>query len=261
MLAWIGTADDDRLRAPLPERPCGCPSTRRIGCSTRATYYRDLTADEIQAPAKELGLSGYDGYCDRGLEPRPVGCCASARLAPHRRRWAGPVRELTIEDFVLRATYADVLSPTWWTTSKGYHPRRAPRSISRTRPQARLWMLGGATGVGHVPVLVNEQRKKVEARQGGARAVPRRGHLADAMVNYLMILAGRLPATRSCRGATSRRVPPGDHPFAVLRRRSMVRRRAHPLDAASPRGPPRSCRPSGTVTGSRRSHPTSRNVS
>ena len=58
-----------------------------------------------------------------------------------------------------------------------------------------------------MPVLVNEQRKKLSKRRDKVALEQYRdeGYLADAMVNYLMTLGWAPPATpRSCRGRGSR---------------------------------------------------------
>lgn len=72
------------------------------------------------------------------------------------------------------------------------HVVRAEEHLSNTPKQQMLWEALGHTppAWGHVPVLVNEQRKKLSKRRDKVALEQYReeGYLADAMVNYLMTL-------------------------------------------------------------------------
>ena len=75
----------------------------------------------------------------------------------------------------------------------GHHPRRARRGAPANTPkQQMLWeALGHEPPVwAHVPVLVNERRKKLSKRRDKVALEDYRdeGYLAEAMVNYLMTL-------------------------------------------------------------------------
>ena len=74
-LAWIGiSADDPHFEGPRfqsDDSEAHVRAAQRLYEEGKA-YYCDLTADQVQERAKELGIAGYDGYSrDRGLGPGP----------------------------------------------------------------------------------------------------------------------------------------------------------------------------------------------
>jgi glutamyl-tRNA synthetase len=77
------------------------------------------------------------------------------------------------------------------------HVVRAEEHLPNTPKQQMLWEALGHTPPqwGHVPVLVNEQRKKLSKRRDKVALEQYRdeGYLADAMVNYLMTLGWTPP--------------------------------------------------------------------
>ena len=131
-------------------------------------------------------------------------------------------------------------SPTSSTTSRwaSRHVVRAEEHLPNTPKQQMLWeALGHEPPVwAHVPVLVNEQRKKLSKRRDKVALEQYRdeGYLADAMVNYLMTLGWAPQGDDRDRavGADRGRVPAGGrHPLAgVLRPQEArrVQRRVHP---------------------------------
>ena len=172
-----------------------------------AAYWCDMTSEQIQERAKETGKQGYDGYSrDRGLEPAP-GRVLRFRVPDG----VTVVRDLvrgdvefsndTIEDFVLLRgngtpmfLLANVVDDIEMRIS---HVVRAEEHLPNTPKQQLIWSaLGKASPIwAHVPVLVNEQRKKLSKRRDKVALEQYReeGILADAMVNYLMTL-GWAPA-------------------------------------------------------------------
>ena len=107
----------------------------------------------------------------------------------------------TIEDFVLLRgngapmfLLANVVDDLEMAIS---HVVRAEEHLPNTPKQQMLWdALGHAPPVwAHVPVLVNEQRKKLSKRRDKVALEQYRddGILADAMVNYLMTLGWTPP--------------------------------------------------------------------
>ena len=74
---------------------------------------------------------------------------------------------------------------------------RAEEHLPNTPKQQMLWSALGhePPSWGHVPVLVNEQRKKLSKRRDKVALEQYRdeGYLADAMVNYLMTLGWTPP--------------------------------------------------------------------
>ena len=253
-LAWIGIhADDPSVRgAVLPERPTPTPTSpppQRLYEAGHA-YYCDLTPEQIQERSKASGKPGYDGYSrDRGARarPRPGAAVPGPRGWRDRRRRRDPRRRHVRQrrDRGLRPAaqqrHADVPARQRRRRHRdGDHPRGPrPRSTCPNTPkQQMLWSaLGHEPPVwAHVPVLVNEQRKKLSKRRDKVALEQYRdeGYLADAMVNYLMTL-GWAPAGRHRdRAVVGDRagVPArGRHPLAGLLRpqeAGRVQRRLHP---------------------------------
>lgn len=170
-------------------------------------YWCDLTADQIQERAKASGKQGYDGYSrDRGLEPGPGrvlrfrvpdGATVVNDLVRGRVEFSND----TIEDFVLLRgngtpmfLLANVVDDIEMKISTVV---RAEEHLPNTPKQQLIWdALGQQPPVwAHVPVLVNEQRKKLSKRRDKVALEQYReeGILPDAMVNYLMTL-GWAPA-------------------------------------------------------------------
>ena len=170
-------------------------------------YWCDLTADQIQARAKETGKQGYDRYSrDRGLTGGP-GQVLRFRVPEGHTVVNDLVRgevdfaNETIEDFVLLRSNG---SPMFLLANvvddiemKVSNVVRAEEHLPNTPKQQIIWdALGHKPPVwAHVPVLVNEQRKKLSKRRDKVALEQYReeGILPDAMVNYLMTL-GWAPA-------------------------------------------------------------------
>jgi len=172
-----------------------------------AAYYCDLTLEQIDARAKARGKPGYDNYSrDRGLGPGPGrvlrfrvpdGVTVVDDLVRGRVEFAND----SIEDFVLvrgngspMFLLANVVDDMSQRIS---HVIRAEEHLPNTPKQQLLW---SALGVpppvwAHVPVLVNEQRKKLSKRRDKVALEQYRdeGYVMPAMRNYLMTL-GWAPA-------------------------------------------------------------------
>ncbi len=205
-LAWLGISSDD----PTYEGPyfqsadaaAHVAAAERLYAERRA-YYCDLTGEQVQERAKASGRPGYDGYSrDRGLGP------GHGRVLRFRVPDDGPtvVRDLirgdvtfehdALEDFVLlrgNGTPLFVLANAVDDIATGItHVVRGEEHLPNTPKQQLLWQaLGHAPPVwAHVPVLVNEARKKLSKRRDKVALEDYRdeGYLADAMVNYLMTL-------------------------------------------------------------------------
>ncbi len=170
-------------------------------------YWCDLTGEQIQERSKQTGKQGYDGYSrDRGLEPGPgrvlrfrvpEGVTVVDDLVRGRVEFSND----TIEDFVLLrgngtpmfllANVVDDMEMNITTVV------RAEEHLPNTPKQQLIWNALGKTPPiwAHVPVLVNEQRKKLSKRRDKVALEQYRaeGILPDAMVNYLMTL-GWAPA-------------------------------------------------------------------
>ncbi len=205
-LAWIGISDDDpHFEGPHFQSTYAdehVAVARRLFEEGRA-YYCDLTPEQIDERAKAEGTTGYGGWSrDRGLGPGPG----------HVLRFRAPddgttvVRDLVrgevefenalIEDFVLvrgNGTPVFILANVVDDLSMRIsHVVRAEEHLPNTPKQQMIWeALGHEPPTwAHVPVLVNEQRKKLSKRRDKVALEQYRdeGYLADAMVNYLMTL-------------------------------------------------------------------------
>lgn len=170
-------------------------------------YWCDLTPEQVQERAKESGKPGYDGYSrDRGLEPGPGKVLrfkvpAGVTVVKDLVRGDVEFSNDTIEDFVLLRSngspmflLANVVDDIEMTVSNVV---RAEEHLPNTPKQQMLWeALGNTPPIwAHVPVLVNEQRKKLSKRRDkvALEQYKEEGILPDAMVNYLMTL-GWAPA-------------------------------------------------------------------
>ena len=204
-LAWIGISRDD----PTFEGPyfqsqyaeAHVAAAERLFRDGHA-YYCDLTSEQIQERAKASGKPGYDGYSrDRGLEPGPGRVLRfrvpeGSTVVDDLVRGRVEFQNDTIEDFVLLRgngspmfLLANVVDDV---SMRITHVVRAEEHLPNTPKQQMLWEALGHTPPtwAHVPVLVNEQRKKLSKRRDKVALEQYRaeGYLADAMVNYLMTL-------------------------------------------------------------------------
>ncbi len=212
-LAWLGINGDD----PTFEGPYFQSNYAEAHLATAqrlfeagAAYYCDLTSEQIQERAKATGVSGYDGYSrDRGLGPEP-GRVLRFRVPDGETTVFDLVRgdvvfdHSTVEDFVLLRgngtpmfLLANVVDDIEMQIS---HVVRAEEHLPNTPKQQLLWeALRHKPPVwAHVPLLVNEQRKKLSKRRDKVAVEQYRaeGYLAEAMVNYLMTLGWSPPGDR-----------------------------------------------------------------
>ncbi len=204
-LAWIGIhADDPTFEGPYFQSEYAShhvAEAQRL-FDSGAAYYCDMTADQIQERAKAEGVTGYAGWSrELGLGPGP-GRVLRFRVPEGSTVVNDMVRgevtfdNATIEDFVLLRgngspmfLLANVVDDV---TMRISHVIRAEEHLPNTPKQQMLWeALGHAPPVwAHVPLLVNEQRKKISKRRDKVALESYRdeGYRADAMVNYLMTL-------------------------------------------------------------------------
>jgi glutamyl-tRNA synthetase len=204
-LAWIGiSADDPHFEGPLFQSSFvgeHLAAAARLFESGDA-YYCEMTPDEIRARAEQEGATGYAGWSrDLGLGPGAGRVLrfrvpAGTTLVHDLVRGDVEFDNTTIEDFVLvrgNGTPVFILANVVDDVSMRItHVVRAEEHLPNTPKQQMLWdALGHPSPVwAHVPVLVNEQRKKLSKRRDKVALEQYRdeGYLADAMVNYLMTL-------------------------------------------------------------------------
>ncbi len=204
-LAWIGIdSNDPHFEGPYFQSTYAAEhvvAAQKLFDSGNA-YYCDQTSEQIQERAKAAGLNGYDGHSrDRGLAPGPGHVLrfkvpAGKTLVHDTVRGEVEFENSTIEDFVLLRgngtpvfLLANVVDDITMNIS---HVLRAEEHLPNTPKQQMLWNALGVTPPvwAHVPVLVNEQRKKLSKRRDKVAVEQYReeGILPQAMVNYLMTL-------------------------------------------------------------------------
>lgn len=204
-LAWIGIdSNDPHFEGPYFQSTYAAEhvaAAQKLFDSGNA-YYCDQTSEQIQERAKATGLNGYDGFSrDRGLAPGPGHVLrfkvpAGKTIVHDTVRGEVEFENSTIEDFVLLRgngtpvfLLANVVDDI---TMKISHVLRAEEHLPNTPKQQMLWNALGVTPPvwAHVPVLVNEQRKKLSKRRDKVAVEQYReeGILPQAMVNYLMTL-------------------------------------------------------------------------
>ncbi|MBA3282080.1 MAG: glutamate--tRNA ligase [Acidimicrobiia bacterium] len=170
-----------------------------------AVYFCDCTAETVQARNKAAGgKPGYDGFCrDRGLEPGPGRAARFRTPQEGRTDWTDLVRGKVsfanhdLEDFVVvRGNGAPVflLANAFDDADMGItHVIRGEDHVNTT---PKYLLLTDALGVprptafAHMPLLVNEGRKKLSKRRDDVSVADYRdrGYLPEAMVNYLALL-------------------------------------------------------------------------
>jgi glutamyl-tRNA synthetase len=204
-LAWIGIgADDPTFEGPYLQ---SAAADQHVAAAHRlyesgAAYWCDMTPDQVQERAKAEGVQGYAGWSrDRGLTPAPGRVLrfrvpAGTTLVSDLVRGEVSFDNALVEDFVLLRSngspmflLANVVDDVEMRIS---HVIRAEEHLPNTPKQQMLWeALGHESPVwAHVPLLVNEQRKKISKRRDKVALEQYRddGIVAPAMVNYLMTL-------------------------------------------------------------------------
>ncbi len=185
---------------------------RRAADALRAggyAYYCDCTGEDVAARKGEDKTPGYDGFCrDRDLT-------ASSRTA---LRFRAPLEGVTnvqdeirgdvefenrvIGDFVIAKSSGDVLYALANVVDDRRdaitHVIRGEEHLANAPKQILLWRaLDEVTAetvdlpvYAHLPLLVNEQRKKLSKRKDPVSTMAYRdeGYVVEAFVNYLALL-------------------------------------------------------------------------
>ena len=208
-LAWLGIdGNDSHFEGPYFQ---SANASLHIAAAEKLfeqgkAYYCDLTTEDIQKRAKDSGKQnerqGYDGYSrDRGLGPG-AGHVLRFHVPEGSTVMHDQVRgevvfdNSTIEDFVLLRSNGSpvfLIANVVDDINQGItHVVRAEEHLPNAPKQQMIWDALGTTppSWAHVPVLVNEQRKKLSKRRDKVAVEQYReeGILAEAMKNYLMTL-------------------------------------------------------------------------
>jgi glutamyl-tRNA synthetase len=168
-------------------------------------YWCDCTPEQVQQRAKQRGgPPGYDGFCrDRGV-PRGGRAALRFRVPDHGStafddlvRGTVTFENAKLEDFVLlrsNGVPTFLLANVVDDADMGItHVVRGEEHVNGT---PKYLLIGAALGLdhhpvfAHLPVLVNEQRKKLSKRRDSVSVAEFRdeGYLPEAMVNYLALL-------------------------------------------------------------------------
>ncbi|MFC4060735.1 glutamate--tRNA ligase [Planomonospora corallina] len=201
-LAWIGISDE----SPVFEGPHfqseNEPRHREAVAKLLAdgkAYYCDCTRDKLEERTGSQH-KGYDGFCrDRGLTEGAVrfrtpdeGVTVVDDVIRGRVEFPNDAQE----DFVIARSDGSplyVLANAVDDITQGItHVVRGEEHLANAQRQELLWpALGAEPPVwAHLPVIVNEQRKKLSKRRDkvALESYREEGYLAEAMVNYLMLL-------------------------------------------------------------------------
>ncbi|WP_326635817.1 glutamate--tRNA ligase [Nonomuraea fuscirosea] len=162
-------------------------------------YYCDCTREQVQERTGSKD-KGYDGFCrERGLSEGAVrfrtpdeGVTVVDDLVRGRVEFPNNAQE----DFVIARSDGSplyVLANAVDDITQGItHVARGEEHLPNAVRQELLWPALGATPPvwAHLPVIVNEQRKKLSKRRDKVALEDYRaeGYLPEAMVNYLMLL-------------------------------------------------------------------------
>ena len=203
-LAWLGLGWDGTPVHQSERLDLYREAAEKLLAAGRA-YWCDCTPEQVQARAKERGgPPGYDGFCrERGVEPGP-GVALRFRTPDEGTTGfddliRGEVRfeNANLEDFVLLRSngipiflLANVLDDADMGIT---HVVRGEEHVNGT---PKYLLIAEALGLAyrpvfaHLPVLVNEQRKKLSKRRDSVSVADFRaeGYLPEAMLNYLALL-------------------------------------------------------------------------
>jgi glutamyl-tRNA synthetase len=202
-LRWLGLDWDELYRQS--ERADLYREAAEKLFAAGAAYYCDCTREDVVARTGDQNR-GYDRFCrDRGLEPGPGRVLRflvpdEGATVVHDLIRGEPVFEHTaIEDFPLVRGNGSALfilaNVVDDVDNRVTHVIRGEEHLPNTPKYLLLWRaLGGPEEpvFAHLPVLVNEQRRKLSKRRPEDRVELElyrdEGYLPEAMINYLALL-------------------------------------------------------------------------
>lgn len=204
MLRWLGVDWDGEPVHQSERAKLYAEAVERLIENQRA-YWCDCTREEIDGRSVERGgPRGYDGHCrDHRLGPGPGRALRFRTPDTGVTAWRDVVRgqvsfeNANIEDFVImRSTGVPlfVLANTVDDADMGItHVIRGEDHVNNTPKYLLLWQalaLGPPPTFAHLPLLVNEARKKLSKRRDDVSVAEykKRGFLPEAMRNYLALL-------------------------------------------------------------------------
>ena len=205
MLMWLGIEWDGD---PVHQSDNGARHAEAADALATGghAYWCECSREDVERRNAERGIKtpGYDGYCrDRGLERAPDRALRFRTPDTGATAWTDLVRgdvrveNTSIEDFVVvRSNGAPlfIVANAVDDADMGItHVIRGADHLSNTPKYLLLWdALGFGTPptFAHLPLLVNEQRKKLSKRRDDVSVADykARGYLGPAMRNYLSLL-------------------------------------------------------------------------
>jgi glutamyl-tRNA synthetase len=203
-LCWLELDWDEEYRQS-EQAPAHASAARRLYEEGRA-YYCDCTLEAVQARKPPGAPPGYDNFCrDRGLGPGP-GRALRFRIPPGRTVIDDVVRgrvefdnDKLGGDFVIVKSNGGAIFYLANTVDdldeRVSHVLRAEEHLPNTPKSQLLWEALAPDGPppptwAHLPVLVNQARKKLSKRRDKVALESYRdeGYLPEAMRNYLCLL-------------------------------------------------------------------------
>ena len=207
-MSWLGLDCDEGPFRQSDNAPAHQEATRLL-LEAGYLYYCDCTGDDVAARKGDNKTPGYDGFCrDRQLSAgertalRFATPREGATVVPDLIRGQVEFQNSVIDDFVVAKSSGAVLYALANVTDDRHdritHVIRGEEHLPNAPKQMLLWSaLNAVTGdevplptYAHLPLLVNEQRKKLSKRKDPVATESYRdeGYLPEAFVNYLALM-------------------------------------------------------------------------
>ena len=207
-MAWLGLDLDEGPFRQSDNHAAHTAATEAL-LAGGYLYYCDCTPEDVQSRKGENKTPGYDGYCrERGVAR---GATTALRfttpregvtIVPDLIRGHVEFANHTIDDFVVAKSSGAVLYALANVTDDRNdsitHVIRGEEHLPNAPKQMLLWsalneVFGDDVALpvyAHLPLLVNEQRKKLSKRKDPVATESYRdqGYIAEAFVNYLALL-------------------------------------------------------------------------
>jgi len=207
-MSWLGLNLDQGPDRQSDNAPAHADAVAKL-LAGGYLYYCDCTGDDVQARKGDNKTPGYDGHCrERGLEKtektgvRFKTPQSGSTIVHDLIRGDVEFQNTVIDDFIVAKSSGVVLYALANVTDDRNdaitHVIRGEEHLPNAPKQMMLWSaLNEVTGnnvalpvYAHLPLLVNEQRKKLSKRKDPVATESYRdqGYLPDAFVNYLALL-------------------------------------------------------------------------
>ncbi len=203
-LRWLGLDWDGEIVFQADNLDAHHEAAMQLLAEGKA-YWCDCTAEQVQARAKERGgPPGYDAFCaDRGLARSDATALRFRVPDEGTTSFSDLIRgdvsfeNRTIEDFVLlRSNGLPVFLLSNALDDHAMDVTHVVRGEDHVPGTPKYLLIREALGLGrpevfaHLPMLVNEQRKKLSKRKDAVSVqdFADRGFLPEAMVNHMALL-------------------------------------------------------------------------